>query len=474
MRARNGQVAVCLALTLVALCVLAVMNVGVFVSVRMKNRLMNAGDAAALAVARHQGVLLNRIGQRNIDHLMLLIRCTGRPGALSPEECREKCLELEREQARDCFLGPLEGIAEGNLIAQRNDVSPNEAMCDILKRHVIDIRTGYAENPELYPPPWENAWEEYAQRLEMEIGAGLCVGPDNVDFVDDLAGHLLLTKQFYNAVAGRNWCWFHFNAPGVLSSYSGFGDWGPLPRPDDPTRFRRCANSEVYSLHLQPRTGSALVLFGKDLIRYLTGATDAEIADSIMIRDPLQTWYLYGERWDAWSTYPGIRFEPSSFPITGSVKSEYDVLGCAAICRVIGTMPDVVAERGERTISWFAAAKPFGSVLDESGERAPVTALGRLVTPAFSDVRLVPVDSVGGRDLSTADPLWMNHVHDHLAGYLAGGPASLGGCWYCAQLRAWEDDHLRETAREWLRSNSSSCIRSSGPGHERGGTPHGH
>ncbi|MBR2065502.1 MAG: hypothetical protein IJ983_00245, partial [Kiritimatiellae bacterium] len=62
MKARRGQVVVYLALALLAIVVLTLMNVGAYLAVSAKNRTMNAGDAAAIAVAKHQGELLNRIG----------------------------------------------------------------------------------------------------------------------------------------------------------------------------------------------------------------------------------------------------------------------------------------------------------------------------------------------------------------------------------------------------------------------------
>ena len=48
MRAQRGQVAVYLALVLVAITFLVMMNVGTFLGVSARNSTMNAGDAAAL------------------------------------------------------------------------------------------------------------------------------------------------------------------------------------------------------------------------------------------------------------------------------------------------------------------------------------------------------------------------------------------------------------------------------------------
>ena len=49
---RRGQVAIYLLMVLVALFLVALLNVDVFDVVRGKNRVQNGGDAAALAAAR--------------------------------------------------------------------------------------------------------------------------------------------------------------------------------------------------------------------------------------------------------------------------------------------------------------------------------------------------------------------------------------------------------------------------------------
>lgn len=514
MRARNGQVALYLVMVLVAICIFVVMNVGAYLAVAIKNRTMNAGDSAALAVANAQGRLLNAIGQCNIDHLQ---------AALDNDE--DACGKIMENQARLCFLGPLKGFEDrlgrvddfikiGNDYAQKNGIgTSDEEAFDTLWQHAIDIRTGYAMDVEQFPEPWEGAWGEYATALEIAIGNGLYASPDNIDFVDAAGGHLLLNYQFYNAIAGWNWCWFHFNAPGLLDSYGSFRDWGPLPAADDETRKRRCVNSEIYSLHLEARTGSALQLFGEGLIRNLTGCSEADIRNSFVITNQAQVWYCYDrELWRNW-----WEIDPDgdwNFPVTGKVKPEYDVRGCAACCRVRKDIPDVLGlgesrvaadradipeseyvsrktgnlgedaaeyerfeDRGTRVCRWTAAAKPFGTVENEDGDADVVTALGgRLVAPSFSDARLVPWDAVGGRDTERPNLDMVTHIRKHLPKYLdGGGVAALSpGCYYCQQLREWERDSLRKMARDWLRYNSRSCIRATSGGSRRGGTPHGH
>ena len=291
------------------------------------------------------------------------------------------------------------------------------------------------------------------------------------DSLDAAGGHLLLNAQFYNAIAGNNWCWFHFNAPGAIGGYSSFRDWGPLPTADDETRLRRCVNSEIYSLHLAAKTGSALMLFGPDRIRELTGCTQQDILNSVLVTNDTQVWYFY-DRDATWRTWWEI--DPDGeyrLPVVGRVKPEYDVRGCAAVCRVRNTIPDVVLDDGERVNRWSAAAKPFGLVLDERGELLN----GGLVVPAFDDVRLVPWDSVGGRDEERPNLAMVSHIRRHLPVYLRDGTAGLSpGCFYCDQLREWERPSLHATAQAWLKVNSSTCIRSLSGGSRRGGSQHAH
>lgn len=465
MKARSGQVALYLIGILVSILILTLMNVGTFLAVRAKNRTMNAGDAAALAVAEYQGELLNRIGKLNVEHLRAAL-----------EDDDERCEEIVREQLSICFFEPLEGIRIGNDAAKRNDAEKSEAMAEIFRTHVADIKRFYVTNPEVYPEPFDGAWNEYAARLETAIANDMYAGPDNADFLDAAGGHFLLQKEFYHAIAARDWCWFHYNAAGLLDAYSGFRDWAPLPTADEETRRRKCVNSEIYSLGLAVREGSALTLFGTNLIVRLTGATAREISESRLLRTPGQNWFCYDtvEPWRNW-----WEIDPDGewrFPVVGPVLPQYDIRGCAAICRVEKKIPNLTGE-GERTSIWSAAAKPFGMIKDEDDEVTVVTALKGLVTAAFSDVRLVPLDSVGGKDLSTADPDWMKHVHDHLPRYMENGVGATDRrCYYCQQLGydRWENAAFRHYGSNWLKAHAHECRRPCGPGSGHGGTPHGH
>ena len=470
MRARNGQVAIYLVLTLVAIAFLTMMNVGAFLAVRAKNRAMNAGDAAAIAAAKRQGELLNAIGAANIEHLKLLFDASKKP-----DELFEACREIEMEQKRLCFLGPIDAMRDSNDAARENGAEANEKMLRMLRDHAAEVRGKYLPNPELYPEPWEGAWEEYAGKIETALSGGLWAGPDNIDYVDAASGHFLLKRQFYNAIAGRSWCWFHFNAPGLVESYSSFRDWAPLPSASDDDRFARCANCEIYSLHLATVSGSALQVFGRDVVKRLADRTDFEVEAAFeRLSDPKHVWFVFGPEWESWSE-GRYKFNPGEFPVIGSVRAEYDVLGCAAACRIVSHIPDVVTGGGGRDVVWTAAAKPFGTVDAGNGIDVVTAYQSRVVTAAFSDVRLVPLDSVGGTEYATSDESWMTHVREHLPAYLDNGvPALDGGCYYCKQLVDWEKTEVHEDGKRFLKYNSETCRRPTGSGSARGGTPHGH
>lgn len=470
MKARGGQIVVYLALILVAIAFLVLMNVGTYLGVSTRNKTMNAGDAAALAVANHQGVLINRIGADNIAHLKAALKGD-----------KQECERIVRNQLRTCFLGPLEGLRIGSEFAKKNGMDADEEMRNILLDHANDIIDLYLTDSHSFPPPWVvrvdghevSAWEEYAGALRLLLGTELFAFPDNADFLDSPSGHYLVNRNFYMAIAGRSWCWFKFSAPGLLENYSSFRDWAPLESMDEETRRRKSINSEIYSLNLDLRIGRAVDLIGVKLIMELTGATEEDVRSAALLHDPTSQWFFYDPyEWRKW-----YEIDPngeSAFPAMGLVRPEYDVRGCAAVCRVMKNFSTLVTEK-ERKSVWSAAAKPFGTVKSgKDNAQGVVTELGGLVTDAFTDVRLVPIDSVGGGDLSTADPDWMRHIREHLPKYIERGPDKLNRCWYCAQLVNWERLSFRQSGSTWLKFHGNECVRPSGGTGGHGGSAHGH
>ena len=362
MRARGGQVAIYLAMVLVGICVLVLMNVGVFLSVRAKNRATNAADAAAIAAAKHQGELLNRIGNLNLEHLKSAI-----------ENDEERCHEIVLEQMRLNFLGPLDAIAAASRAAMENGAEPSDEMAEIFKEHVSDIRMDFVNNPDLYIPPWDRVtddvaegcdWSTYASRLEAAVSGELVAGPENDEFADEINSFPLMAKDFYEAAQGKTWCWFR--------NY-GFAWLLDLNTAEMPSPFRGHSgahwNSEVYPLHLRFATwtemGMGFNAAWTNLIVRLTGCSEAEIASSTVITNELQVWAFYDGEWRDWheiSTEHNSRNRNAGFPLIGKIKSEYNVKGCMAQCRVAVAYEDVPDRNGR-----FPLLRPMSELAGKGG-----------------------------------------------------------------------------------------------------------
>lgn len=474
---RKGQVALYLLLVLVAIFMLALLNVDTFLVVRGKNRAQNSGDAAALAAAKKQGLLLNRIGRLNLDHIYAAARNDA-----------ATCEEITLQQRRLALLGPVDGLRLANEAAKKNGSVDRDEFAAILRDHVNTIRTVYSggtdEDGEPYPEPYPGAWGEYAAAIENVIAEGLACGPDNIEFYGAQGGHLLLDRGFYHAIAGKDWCWFKWNAQNILENYDNYRDWAPLPsRKEDSME-----NSEIFNLHVRAWKGAVTDVLTTNEIQHICETygdgkiSEEELAGSYLLTNRNQVWFFFesgsygSSRWGRW--FNGRRLageeDGAEFPLVGEIRPEYNVRGCASVCRCIEDT-ETFAVEGESRVVWSAAAKPFGTVENFEGETDVVTALNGFLVPAFHSVRLVAIDSVGGENLGTADFGWVNHVRKHLAVYLDRGPVNAQGCYYCLQLQTWERDSFRREGARWLRYNSGDCIRPvSGPGGSTGGTSHGH
>ena len=474
---RRGQVAIYLLMVLVGIFLIALLNVDTFVVVRGKNRVQNAGDAATLAAAAKQGRLLNELGRLNLEHIRAAVK-----------NDKAECEEIVMRQRRLALLGPVEGLRLANEAAKKNGMEVRDEFAQILREHVQTIRLVYMGGTngegEPYPEPYPGAWIEYSGAIESVINEGLACGPDNVEFYGAEGGHMLLNRNFYYAISGRNWCWFHFNAEGLLKSYQGWHDWAPLPTREESSM----ENSEIFNLHVRAWKGAVTDLLTVPELQHLCKTygdgeiPQEELAKSYVLTNRDQVWFLYegdsrgNGRWGAW--FNGLTLagddEGYEFPIVGEIKPEYNVRGCAAVCRCVMDVSAVATETDSR-INWSAGAKPFGTVENFEGETDVVTALNGFVAPCFTTVRLVPLDSVGGQDLATADYDWVTHVRKHLGGYLDKGLCALHGeCFYCQQLNTWENENFRKTGITWLKNNAGTCVRGTGGPGGHGGTSHGH
>lgn len=471
MKARRGQVAIYLVLALVAIAVLMLMNVNVFLAVRSKNRLMNAVDAAAVAAARHQGALLNRLGEMNVEHLRAAIR--------------NELWEGEAAMRELAMFGPLEAVAESARAAADwgFDGPADDRQMRVFRAHQAEI-ADYAANPDLYPEYREGLWNDYAAAFGQAV-QGMVAAPGYLEMPDAWRQEPLLNAGFYDAIAARAWCWFGI---GDRERYFDY-DSKTMPRPTGSTAGK-IENSEVFSLHVT--FGSWLESDWKseydpvaggfserwtNFVCQVSGCSREELAASVRIASPTEIWCFYDDYWGSWSR----TFNTEKFPVAGNVKAEYDVAGCAASCLLSGNVQQLLEEDDEavRGLTVSAEAKPFGKVIDGNGAEAPVTAYGRFVAPSapggriFTRAELVPYGSVPRAPGVSTDPVWYEHVRSHLETYLVTGHG-VGSCFYCVQLEQWESPAFRAAAREWLLQNGNTCRVEGGAGTERGGYDYAH
>ena len=472
MKKRRAQVALYLIFALVAIFILVLLTIDTFLAVRIKTKLEDRGDAAALAAARRQAWLINEIGRLNIAHI---------EAALDNDQ--EKCAQIEAEQRRLALIEPDYALRDADEAARKNGAQPRKEFSDILENHVRVVRSLYSSGSgemDIYQESYPGAWVDYASAILDVVGGGISAGADNIEFHNAPHNHLLLNKLFYNAIAGEDWCWFLFECEGFLNNYDSYLDWGGVPKKEE----MALENSEIFSLHLKAWQGAFTEVFTpKEIAELINRYLDKDkkrvagfLEGQSLLDSPLQTWFFFDmPYWSQW--FDGRRLVEGGsyreFPIVGKIKDQYNVRGCAAIVRVIDEAESFATD-STSTHSWCAAAKPFGSLWDFYGEIGPVTCLKGLVVPCMQDVRLVPVDSVGGENLTTAEWDWVVHVRDHIPRYLEKGPHSIGNCWYCSQLRRWDLRTFRERGKRWLKYHAGECLRPVGGGSYHGGTSHAH
>jgi hypothetical protein len=460
---RAGQALIFVIMVVVILAFVVLWNFDLHKILYVKFVSQNAGDAAAVAAARWQATTLNLIGDLNVLQAVAL---TGGDAAGA-----EAIQEL---QARLCFVGPVVGLLAAQQAAKNNGVFENPAFTARLRQHATTVATEYPGMTDgsgaiLFPEPYPDAWAEYADMLTMVAGNGVAAGPDNARLYTDYSGgHPLLDRDFYDAVAGREWCWFYRHAPDLLEEYSDFRWWPPLP-----PRLPQTApiNSEFFGLGLARVAviGSVPTVRLADQLRAERGLSGIPIADEIAAATSV--WYVYDA--GAWSSWAAFSATNTDFPAAGSLKPQYDYGGADAAVRVEAQAGRLTPGSHSNTITWTAAAKPFGYL--EDGPERP-NACG-LVLPAYRDVRLIPVDASSAPAAGAFDLRWRDHIENHLPVYLEQGPP--GGdpaCWYCQQLTLWEDPLFRLSGVEWLRENSDTCLERGGPGGggAGGGTRRGH
>ncbi len=469
---RSGQVVVALVLMLVALIFLALVNVDVFLALRGKSRLGNAGDAAALAAARWQGITLNLIGALNLERIDALCRYADMPETI--EEVSGGILAL---QERIAFAGPLMGLYAASQAARRNGATTDPGIT-----RIVDEAASRASR--LSAPDgsfWPEKWQDYATMLRQVRGEGLAAGCDNARLLDltvDFHGHTLYYRGFYEAVEGEDWCYFFiYDMESLLANFKA---WPPPPEPrpidaDNPEFFGTLVRRSFFPIYRSREELRTLAsAYG------LANVTDDKLDDAAKISSSIaNVWYSYDlsdmDGWRAWTEMDPAG--PEEIPVLSAPKDEYNVFGATAATRVIGELDALTPGVPEKAIVWTAAAKPFG-FRDAAGYKEPVTRLdGKLfpiVTPDFSAVRLIPLAGASEGRLGMADESWVKHVREHVRPYVETSYKDTRHCRYCRILEKWDDPEFRRKGADWLKDNSDQCLVTGGHSAQKGGTRHAH
>ncbi len=453
-------------LMVMVILVLAVLwNVDIHKIIALKSRSQNAGDAAALMAARWQGITLNIIGDLNIMQAVAI-----------SEENAYALAAITNIQQRLLFTGPMIALEASQQAAKNNGIYENPAFSERMHEHAMRVREEYPYQTDgsgnmLFPEPYPGAWMEYADMLESVANNGVAAGPDNARFYSDRTddNHTLLDQGFYNAVASSFWCWFFLHDYNLLETYENYLSWPPLP-PIDNMGYE---NAEIFGLGLRSEQAPLGTMTSApdpftDILTSIAEDRDiGVITTNAMAADAL--WFVYDpQRWGSWDAMASSG--PNQFPLTGSLKDEYNYLGADAVSRIVAEDSSMLTpNQAAPGVIWTAAAKPFGRL---NGNQRPNSY--SLVLPAFHEVALIPVDAStrsGGGSYSIA---WRNHIENHMEPYLSGGPPTLApDCYYCQQLgmAKWENVAFRQSGLNWLLSNSYLCVLPppSGPGGGGGG-----
>ena len=473
---KSGQIVLVLALMLLGLLLLALVGVDVFLSAHRKNRLQNAGDAAALAAARWQGITLNALGALNLAKIDALCK-VGDP-EMNPaawNAATNICERLTALQERLAFAGPLMGFYAAQRAALKNGVEkPDDDMAALVAESVY--RAPMLPGTELWP---EKA-SDYADMLLGVSRDGIFVGADNAQYYNFAAqaNHPLYSRAFYEAVDGEDWCWFYLHG-GMLDLLKGFSGWGEIPfggtgSPQNPeffgtgVHFVRGALAGLDDGWNEPQMRAAVL----ELARRsgCLNVTDFSLRQCGVLTNPHLSWGAYGSGWHAWNRMHIS--DEARLPLISDVKDKYNVEGAFAATRVRQVFQPFTPGVSSRVNVWTAAAKPFGAIDDDT----TVTWNGEfpLVAPAFTDVRLVMLGAFDEGSMGMSDLEWVTHTRDHIQ-----PPNSIDyvdGCRYCAILKKWENRDFRTAGAKWIEEHAEDQCRrpTGGGGGPGGGTRHAH
>lgn len=428
---RDGQTIIFLIMVLVILAFIAIWNFGLHKVGYVRLMTRNAGDGAALEMARWQGITLNVVGELNVAQAVAINNALmgGDPDAAA---------EIAALQGRLCYAGPMLGVAAAQQAARNNGVYASDQFTADMYQRARDL-----EGSPLLPPA-------YSEMLR-------CIGDQKVTaspMMINPGGHPLLMVSFYEAVASYDWCWF------LDYGLLGWTEWPPLPN---------LSASSVYGA-LNLTTIDALIRLDNPIytnqftgsfaaLTQLRNLSPVSLLDEIIIA-PVR-WYIYSKnKWDSWDNHLTPRF-----PFATPIKDEYNYFGADSVVCTEFIVTNLLFGAQNITNSITSAAKPLGHL---NGPVSP--AHYGIVLPAFHDVRLIPngASSANGSECSSKKSEWERHIFNHVPRYVDSHYLE-AGCSYCAYLALWETSEFQF----WVQTNQVDCVRSGhgvGPG---GGTSSG-
>jgi len=482
---KQGQTLIFALMVLVIITIVALWNFDLHKILNVKSKARNGGDAAALAGARWQGITLNTVGQINVMQAVALTE------ALSRGETDFSQIEAMGDLgARVSFTGPMVGVAAAQQFAKNNGIYNNEAFANTLRRHADEIRDHYHQSfaapfPSLSGSP--DFWTDYARMYDTLADQGVAVEIENPRWFGGAigGGHMLLNPAFYDAIASADWCWFHFNASDLLSSYHTWRDWPALPYINQPeplnAELLNCGidRIEILDQLSQPQLDGLFPVLDQLAQPFLqsddgglggnqgqgaiTGNGEPPTEVDREIIDIEITWYTYsGSRWGQWTD-----LVDEAFPWEGNVKAQYNYAGADAAIRIESGYDRMSPVGGADSVLWTSAAKPFGFLEGLDGPERPDAF--RMILPAFHETRMIPIDA-SSAPAGGSQPGWSEFVYEILPRYMEVGPHSLPRSnWYVQQLLTWENASFRAGGRNWIQFNSDNCYTPPSPGGGGGG-----
>jgi len=498
--ALRGQTLIYLLTVMAMLMIMALWLFDMNTGITLRIRAQNAADGSALAAAQWQARSLNAIGEINLIKAINTLLDNVPPGTELQDDLSSsdpsnafKIIQdaLDSLQARIEFVGPMLAMVAAQQSAKNNGIPDNELYTDAVREHADVVELTYSE---FYSAPqWgDEGWVAlYARMLRYQADEGIAAACDNVHFYyGDLSAspqawlYLLNSKAFYQAIASRNWC---FLEDLLMLPYEDYSYWGPItPLPQSTT------GSEYFGLGLEFISSDNLVGAGglsasqfEQLRPYFV--QELEKRNLLLHTDwpqfvPKIQWAAHSDT--SWSVWENADFYRAS--LVADPRPPYHYSGCDAVTAIrvrndlalaslavtngnwsswlVGKEGQTAVETSvshlqhleessELDVRSVAAAKPFGQLPDIN---EPAYTF-RIVLPIYENVRLIPIALAS--ESGNSDPEWLNHRLVHLPydgpsdsiAYTLLGPNSLpDDCFYCQQLKTWENAAFRQEGIDWL------------------------